>query len=158
MKVDIALRLGRRSDWCHEKDRLLCAGLVLDKRLRLSDGDCAMRSSTLLLAAALLAASVAANAASPDTACVNPSSSYRVRWLEAHDLLAVNTLGSGHKEVRLTTSCIGLGKTYSFSLGSTGTCVGQGDPVVATSIDGRRQQCVITGVALYIAPPPQTPN
>lgn len=84
--------------------------------------------------------------------CLDPSSSYAARWLEGHDVWAQNQLGKGHKPVRVSTTCIALRNTDFIRFEAVSRCLGKGDNVVATNIDGRRQTCLVTKVAPYVEP------
>ena len=89
-----------------------------------------------------------------DRACLNPHFSYRAQPTGDHDVVAQNTIGSHTARVRITTSCIDLHNADVISLNTAFGCLGKGDDVVATGIDGRRQRCIVTG----IAPDVQTNN
>ena len=84
--------------------------------------------------------------------CLNPHFSYRAQVAGYHDLVAENTIGADVARVRLTTSCANLHNADAISLNTAFGCLGRGDDVIATSIDGRQQRCIVTN----IAPAPQT--
>ena len=87
--------------------------------------------------------------------CLNPHFDYEAHALDAHDLVVKNTIGSNRIPLRLKTSCIDLSTAFRFSLSSTFTCIGLGDAVVATTIDGQREGCRVTGIEPYSVPPPK---
>jgi hypothetical protein len=80
-------------------------------------------------------------------ACLNPHFSYRAQPAGLHDLVAENTIGTHLTKVRITTSCIDLHDADVISLNTAFGCLGRGDDVVATSIGGRRQRCIVTNIA-----------
>jgi len=80
-------------------------------------------------------------------ACLNPHFSYRAQPVGYHDLVAENTIGTHVARVRITTSCIDLHDADTISLSTQFGCLGKGDSVIATGIDGRRQRCIVTRVA-----------
>jgi len=84
--------------------------------------------------------------------CLNPHFSYRAQPAGLHDLVAENTIGTHLAKVHITTSCIDLHDADVISLNTTFGCLGRGDDVVATGIDGRRQRCIVTNIA-PVAPP-----
>jgi len=79
-------------------------------------------------------------------ACLNPHFSYRAQPVGLHELVAENTIGTHLTKVRITTSCIDLHDADVISLNTPFGCLGRGDDVVATSIDGRRQSCIVTNI------------
>ncbi len=85
-------------------------------------------------------------------ACLNPHFSYRAQPAGLHDVVAENTIGSHRAKVHITTSCIDLHDADVISLNTAFGCLGRGDDVVATGIDGRRQRCIVTNIA-PVAPP-----
>jgi len=103
----------------------------------------------LVLLAALLALSPAALAASPRASCIDPHRSYVARPLNRHDVYVEASIGKPKPPVRLKTSCAFLEPAIAVSFSSSFTCVGQGDTVVATTTDGRRETCIVTGVLPY---------
>lgn len=103
-----------------------------------------------LLLAALLAATPALAAQTPHSICINPHYSYQAHYLSGHDIVAKATLGHDHRELKLTTTCIFLRDADHISLSSEFNCVGMGDTVVTSTIDGHRQVCRITRVAPYM--------
>lgn len=111
-----------------------------------------MRTIALLTAAVLLAVTPALAA---PTICINPHFSYQARYLSGHDIVAKATLGHDRRELKLTTTCIFLQSANFISLSSDFSCVGRGDTVVTSTIDGRRQACRITHVEPYV--PAATP-
>jgi len=78
--------------------------------------------------------------------CFDPHFSYRARPAGVHDLVAENTIGTHLAKVHITTSCTDLHDADAISLNTAFGCLGKGDSVVATSIDGRRQHCIVTSI------------
>jgi hypothetical protein len=78
--------------------------------------------------------------------CLNPHFSYRAQVSGYHDVVAENTIGADVVRVRLTTSCTGLHNADTISLNTAFGCLGKGDDVVAISIDGRQQRCIVTNI------------
>lgn len=85
-------------------------------------------------------------------ACLNPHFSYRAQPAGLHDLIAENTIGSHVTKLHVTTSCIDLHDADVISLNTAFGCLGRGDDVVATGIDGRRQHCIVTNIVPETAP------
>jgi hypothetical protein len=123
-----------------------------------------MRMSHFLIVVAFAATSAAAQPVAPppalDKICLDPHRDYQARAIGDHDIVAHSTLGHDHREVQLTTTCIDLTSAFQFSLSSNFNCMGQGDTVVATTADGRRQSCIVTRVQPYVpnAGQPGTPS
>ena len=105
-----------------------------------------------LLLATLVAGMNSGLSAAP--LCLNPHFDYEAHALDAHNLVAKNTIGPNQTPLTVKTSCIDLKVARSFSLSSVFLCIGPGDPVVATTTDGQREGCRVTGLAPY-APPPK---
>ncbi len=82
--------------------------------------------------------------------CIDPSYSYQARYLSGQDIVAKATLGHDHRELKLSTTCIFLSQADHISLSSDFSCIGRGDTVVTSTIDGRRQACRITHVEPYV--------
>ena len=61
-------------------------------------------------------------------------------------MLARNAFGKDHRAARLTTTCIHIDRGSFVALHSLTMCIGKGDEVAVSSIDGRREQCRVTGV------------
>jgi len=101
----------------------------------------------ILSVVSLLLTGIALQPALADgNACLNPRFSYHAQPTGNHDVVAQNTIGSHTARVRITTSCIDLHNADIISFSTAFGCLGKGDGVVATGIDGRRQGCVITKV------------
>lgn len=98
------------------------------------------------IAAALI---VVAASASASPTCIDPHFSYNARSLNQHDVFVQNGIGKPRPPLRLTTSCINLEPAVSIGLGSAFTCIGLGDSVVAHTIDGHVERCVVTHVEPY---------
>jgi hypothetical protein len=103
----------------------------------------------LFLAALLAATSTAALADAPNASCIDPHKSYVARALNHHDVFVQTSIGTPRPAVRLTTSCIYLDPAIGFGLSSQFTCMGRGDTVVATTISGTRESCIVTRVLPY---------
>ena len=96
---------------------------------------------------ALLALSTSAWA-DANSICVDASSNnqYNARPLSLHDVLARNALGAEKRAVRITTTCIHIYRDSFVALHSLTRCIDKGDEVAVSTIDGRREQCKVTGV------------
>jgi hypothetical protein len=104
----------------------------------------------LVLAAGLsVAIAGAAWAEAPKASCIDPHRSYVARPLNHHDVFVQNSMGAPRPPVRLKTSCTYLDPAIGIGLSSQFTCMGLGDTVVATTIDGKREACVVTKVLAY---------
>jgi len=117
-----------------------------------------MRVFPLLIATGLLTASPAISAptAPPPSTCIDPHFSYQARYLSGQDIVAKSTLGHGNRELKISTTCIFLRDANQITLSSEFSCVGRGDTVVTSTIDGRRQSCRVTHVEPYV--PAATPQ
>jgi hypothetical protein len=106
----------------------------------------------MAFATVVLIAAFAGNAAAdPATAsCIDTKVSYVARALNSNEIWVQNSLGAKKPPVRVTTSCHHLQSSYAFSLSAQFTCLGKGDPVVATA-GGERQTCIVTKVEPYAA-------
>jgi hypothetical protein len=103
----------------------------------------------VLVAGLLAVASTSALADAPKTSCIDPHRPYVSRSLNHHDIFVQTSLGKPKPAVRLKTSCIDLDPAIGFGLSSQFNCIGLGDSVVATTIDGKREACVVTRVLPY---------
>ena len=103
-----------------------------------------MKHAVLLI---VLAAATPAFA-EPASICVDASSrnQYNARPLALHDVLARNAFGSDHRAARITTTCIHIYRDSFVALRSLTRCIGKGDEVAVSTIDGRGERCKITGV------------
>ena len=88
--------------------------------------------------------------AAPRNACIDPHYGYQARYLAGQDIVAKATFGRDHRELKLSTTCIFLHTAFHISLSSEFACVGKGDTVVTSTIDGERQSCRITHVEPYV--------
>jgi hypothetical protein len=81
--------------------------------------------------------------------CVDASrdGQYNARPLSLHEVLARNAFGNDRRAARLSTTCIHVDRSAIISLHSLTTCIGKGDDVTTTTIDGQREVCRVTGVA-----------
>ena len=96
--------------------------------------------------------SVLLSAATPawaDGLCIDASNrnQYNARPLSLHDVLARNAFGREKRAARLSTTCIHIYRDSLVALHSLTRCIGKGDEVAVSTIDGRREQCRVTGVA-----------
>jgi hypothetical protein len=82
--------------------------------------------------------------------CVDASrdGQYNARPLSLHEVLARNAFGNDRRAARLSTTCIHVDRGAIISLHSLTTCIGKGDDVTTTTIDGQREVCRVTGVTL----------
>ena len=104
----------------------------------------------LVIFAALLAAtSTAALADAPKASCIDPDKSYIARPLNHHDIFVQTSIGKPRPPVRIKTSCIYLDPAIGIGLSSQFNCVGLGDTVVATTVSGTRESCIVTRVLPY---------
>jgi len=98
----------------------------------------------------LLILLAAATPALADTGsiCVDASSrnQYNARPLAQHDVLARNAFGSDRRAARISTTCIHIYRDSFVALRSLTRCVGKGDEVAVSTIDGRSERCKVTGV------------
>jgi hypothetical protein len=98
----------------------------------------------------LLSLLAAATPALADTGsiCVDASSrnQYNARPLAQHDVLARNALGKDQRAARITTTCIHIYRDSFVALRSLTSCIGKGDEVAVSTIDGRGERCRVTGV------------
>lgn len=97
----------------------------------------------------LLAGAAWAEPPKAPVACINPHKSYIAHPLNEHDLYVIQSIGRAKPPVRLKTSCHNLGPAIAFGLSSPFNCLGLGDTVVATIVDGHRESCVVTRVLTY---------
>lgn len=98
----------------------------------------------------LLLGFLAATPAFADTGsiCVDASSrnQYNGRPLALHDVLARNALGSDRRAARISTTCIHIDRDSMVALRSLTRCIGKGDEVAISTMDGRGERCKVTGV------------
>jgi hypothetical protein len=111
--------------------------------------------SSIALPAALVLFALAANAQAAKSVCIDTHRSYEAHTQGLHDVIIRNTIGKPRPALLLSTSCIGLDKADRVSVSSEFGCIGLGDTVIATKIDGHSQSCRVTRVAPYV--PPVTP-
>ncbi len=97
---------------------------------------------------------VALLAATPSQAgvCLDPHWDYQAHWLAGHDIVARQTLGHGNKALKISTTCINLEAADTIRLATSLGCIGMGDDVFASKIDGHRQHCRISHVEPYVPP------
>lgn len=107
-----------------------------------------MRAAYILLAVLMTCGPLLA-AESPRNICIDTHYSYRARYLAGQDIVAKATFGHDHRELKLSTTCIFLRTADHIALSSDFSCIGMGDTVVTSTIDGRHQSCRITHVESY---------
>jgi len=80
--------------------------------------------------------------------CVDASSreQYNARPLSVLDVLAKNAFGQEKRAVRISTTCIHIYRDSFVALHSMTKCIDKGDEVAVSTIDGRHEQCRVTGV------------
>jgi hypothetical protein len=103
----------------------------------------------VLLAGVAIVVAGSAWAEAPKTSCIDPHRSYVARPLNNHDVFAQTSIGTPKPPVRFKTSCINLDPAIAVTLSSQFNCVGLGDHVVATTVDGKRESCIVTKVLPY---------
>jgi hypothetical protein len=106
-----------------------------------------MKRLAALASFVLVGAPIATAAAPVGTSCVNPKYSYEAHALDSHTVAVKQTIGEHREWLQLSTSCYDLKSAYRIALGSTFSCIGQGDVVVSRTIDGQTQSCRVTGVS-----------
>lgn len=110
-------------------------------------GDRAMKLVLFAGLVALVAGTAWAEA--PKASCIDPHRSYVARPLNHHDVFVQSSLGAPKPPVRLKTSCTYLDPAIGIGLSAQFNCVSLGDVVVATTMDGKRESCVVTRVMAY---------
>lgn len=80
--------------------------------------------------------------------CVDASdrNRYNAQPLSQHEVLAKNAFGQEKRAARITTTCIHIYRDSFVALHSLTKCIGKGDEVSVSTIDGRHEQCRVTGV------------
>jgi hypothetical protein len=80
--------------------------------------------------------------------CVDASSrnQYNARPFTQHDVLARNAIGSDRRAARISTTCIHIDRDAIVALQSLTRCIGKGDEVAVSTIDGPGERCKVTGV------------
>jgi len=100
--------------------------------------------------AILAALLVAATPALADAAgiCVDASdrNRYNAQPLSQHEVIAKNAFGQEKRAARISTTCIHIYRDSFVALHSMTKCIHLGDNVAVSTIDGRREQCKVTGV------------
>ena len=110
---------------------------------------------SIVLPMALVLFALGTNAQAANSVCIDTHRSYEAHTQGLHDVFIRSSIGKPRPALLLSTSCHGLDKADRISVSTEFNCVGLGDTVVATKIDGDRQFCRVTRVAPYV--PPQTP-
>jgi len=80
--------------------------------------------------------------------CVDASSrnQYNARPLSVHEVLARNAIGKDRRAARISTTCIHIYRDSFVALQSLTRCVGKGDDVAVSTIDGHGERCKVTSV------------
>lgn len=104
-------------------------------------------AATIALIAAMIASAAAAEPPAKPS-CIDTKISYVARPLNANEIWVQNALGQKKPPVRVSTSCHHVQNAIGFGLSAQFTCLGLGDPVIATTM-GDRQACVVTKVQAY---------
>jgi hypothetical protein len=112
-------------------------------------------AALMSLPAAAWAETAAVTTAPPKKICIDPHYSYQAHYLSGHDIIAKATLGSDHRELKLSTTCLFLTSVYMISLHTDFNCIDKGDDVFTSTIDGEHQHCRITHVEPYIPAHPE---
>ncbi|HEX4634909.1 MAG TPA: hypothetical protein VH189_01930 [Rhizomicrobium sp.] len=81
--------------------------------------------------------------------CVDASdrNRYNARPLSVHEVLAKNAFGQEKGAARISTTCIHIYRDSFVALHSLTKCIDKGDEVAVSTVDGRHEQCRVTGVA-----------
>jgi hypothetical protein len=108
-----------------------------------------MARIALFASCALLVTAGFAAAESPQSICIDPHKSYNARSLNQHDVFVQTSIGKPRPPARLETSCINLEPAIGIGLSTSFICIGLGDDVVANTIDGHVEHCVVTRVRPY---------
>lgn len=110
-----------------------------------------MKRTILLVPVLLAAASFAAQAdPAPVKSCINTEHSYVAHRLNQHEVFVQSAIGKARPALRLRTTCINLEPAIAIGLSTEFTCIGQGDQVIATTADGHREHCLVSGVLPYV--------
>jgi hypothetical protein len=110
---------------------------------------------SIVLPAALVLFALGTGAQAATSNCIDTNRSYEAHTMGRSEVVLHSTIGKPRPALLLSTSCFGLDKADRISVSTEFNCVGLGDTVVATKIDGHRQFCRVTRVAPYV--PPETP-
>jgi len=119
-----------------------------------------MKIAYAVFATLIAAAPAAAATLTPPKGdiCIDPHWSYQARWLKGNAIVAKQTLGHDHRELKISTTCVDLDNPDTIRLASSFNCVGMGDEVYATKIDGHAQRCHISHVEPYVPAPAAAQN
>ncbi len=105
---------------------------------------------SIVLPAALVLFALGTNAQAAKNVCIDAHRSYEAHAQGLHDVVIRSTFGKPRPALLLSTSCVGLDKADRISVSPEFNCIGLGDTVVATKIDGDRQTCRVTRVAPHV--------
>ena len=96
----------------------------------------------------ILLAAVTPALADTGSICVDASdhNQYYARPLSLHEVLARNALGKDKRAARIATTCIHVYRDSIVALHSLTRCIGKGDEVAVSTIDGRGERCRVTGI------------
>jgi hypothetical protein len=112
------------------------------------------RMRTYIVLASLLFAAAPAVAGETFNApggkiCIDTHYDYQALYLKGsqNDVVAHQTLGRDHRDLRISTTCHNLRDALTIRLASQFNCLAMGDDVFANTIDGHNQSCRVTRVS-----------
>jgi hypothetical protein len=105
---------------------------------------------SIVLPAVLVLFGLGTSAQAAKSVCIDTNRNYEAHPQGPHDVIIRSTIGKPRPALLLSTTCVGLDKPDRVSVSTEFNCVGLGDTVVATKIDGHRQFCQVSRVAPYV--------